>query len=1047
VSDGIWIENKGMGTLMEDFAAPGCEFRGKPFWAWNGELSPDELRRQLRVMKQMGLGGGFMHSRVGLGTAYLSKEWFNCVHACIKECKALGMEAWLYDEDRWPSGAAGGLVTRNPKYRMHRLVLRQHTSARAFAWEKNTIAAFMAHVEGNTARDLKRLKQGTRVKALADGACILEFRNEAMPCTSWYNGYTYLDTMDREAVGEFIKVTHEAYRRECGEDFAKTVPGIFTDEPNYGHGFEDQGYLGSSAPWTRRFRKIFRERYGYDIVPHFPEVFFDIEGIEFHKARYHFFDCATHLFVDAFSRQIGEWCDSNGLNHTGHVLMEDTLSQQRDAVGSAMRFYEYMQAPGMDLLTEKWRIYDAAKQVSSVARQFDRKWRLTETYGCTGWDFSLAGHKALGDWQIALGINLRCQHLSWYTMAGQAKRDYPAGIFDHSPWWDAYHHVEDYFARVLAVMTRGREVRDLLVIHPIETAWAMGAADAPAYDQMLIDLRDTLLRANIDFDYGDEDIMARHCSVRRTDEGPRLRLGKADYTTVLLPPLTTIRGTTLNLLARFAKAGGKVILAGDPPAFVDGESSERGPRFAAMCGKAPAKGARLAKAVVDCRRVSIADEKGREIDSALYLLREDKENAYLFVCNTGHSSAQFRAPLSLDVFVRDRRASFDKVAISGLDGFAGHPIEYDPNTAATFAADAERVDGKWCLNTSLPVLGSRLYVIPRRKQRRQPPVRARGAIKQTRTLAGTWEYELTESNVFLLDHAAYKVGQGRWQRAKHILMADFAIRDALAIPRRGGAMVQPWARNRRNDETTIPVSLLYAFTVCHRPSRELWIALEQPERWRILLNGFEVSSEEDAGWWVDQSCRKLPIKAAMLKLGENTLEMTCDYNADGPDLEHVYVLGDFGVRTANHRPTMVLLPNQLRCGDWGKQGLAFYSGSITYRRSVKVPVLGKGERLLLHVPHYKGSVVRVWEGGREVGLIAWEPNEMDMTDYLNDGILDLGIEVISHRRNSHGPLHLENRWPEWHGPDQFVYAHGDSPRYYTVPCGLTKPPHLTIRAG
>ena len=46
-----------------------------------------------------------------------------------------------------------------------------------------------------------------------------------------------------------------------------------------------------------------------------------------------------------------------------------------------------------------------------------------------------AGHKALGDWQVALGINLRCQHLSFYTMAAQAKRDYPASIFFQSPWW------------------------------------------------------------------------------------------------------------------------------------------------------------------------------------------------------------------------------------------------------------------------------------------------------------------------------------------------------------------------------------------------------------------------------------------------------------------------------------------------------------------------------------------------------------------------------------------------------------------------------------
>ena len=55
--------------LERDFREPGAWHRGKPFWAWNGKLEPDELRRQIRLMQRMGLGGFFMHSRVGLDTA------------------------------------------------------------------------------------------------------------------------------------------------------------------------------------------------------------------------------------------------------------------------------------------------------------------------------------------------------------------------------------------------------------------------------------------------------------------------------------------------------------------------------------------------------------------------------------------------------------------------------------------------------------------------------------------------------------------------------------------------------------------------------------------------------------------------------------------------------------------------------------------------------------------------------------------------------------------------------------------------------------------
>lgn len=84
-----------------------------------------------------------------------------------------------------------------------------------------------------------------------------------------------------------------------------------------------------------------------------------------------------------------------------------------------------MQIPGIDQLTEYTQLYDACKQLSSAARQFSRPRRISEIYGCTGWDMSFAGYKAMGDWQYALGVNMRCLHLSFYTMAGEAKRDYP----------------------------------------------------------------------------------------------------------------------------------------------------------------------------------------------------------------------------------------------------------------------------------------------------------------------------------------------------------------------------------------------------------------------------------------------------------------------------------------------------------------------------------------------------------------------------------------------------------------------------------------------
>ena len=59
-----------------------------------------------------------MHSRTGLITEYLGEKWFRLIRNCAEYGAAKGMESWIYDEDRWPSGTCGGLVTRNRDYSM-----------------------------------------------------------------------------------------------------------------------------------------------------------------------------------------------------------------------------------------------------------------------------------------------------------------------------------------------------------------------------------------------------------------------------------------------------------------------------------------------------------------------------------------------------------------------------------------------------------------------------------------------------------------------------------------------------------------------------------------------------------------------------------------------------------------------------------------------------------------------------------------------------------------------------------------------------------------
>ena len=219
-------------ALWEQFRDPDARYRGKPFWSWNGELDESELLRQIHVMKEMGLGGFFMHSRTGLVTEYLGDAWFQLTNACADEAERLGMEAWLYDEDRWPSGTAGGMVTENPAYRSRFLSLRRIPAAE-FVWTDGLVAAFLCDLDGLAYTHCEQIGPHTTVSG-GQNRTVLAFTVEEMAPSSFYNGYTYVDTLSREATDEFLRRTHEKYQERCGNRIGRTIRGIFTDEPHRG---------------------------------------------------------------------------------------------------------------------------------------------------------------------------------------------------------------------------------------------------------------------------------------------------------------------------------------------------------------------------------------------------------------------------------------------------------------------------------------------------------------------------------------------------------------------------------------------------------------------------------------------------------------------------------------------------------------------------------------------------------------------------------------------------------------------------------------------
>ncbi|MFW6189096.1 MAG: glycosyl hydrolase [Planctomycetota bacterium] len=1019
-----------MANLREMFENPGSRYRGKPFWAWNGKLEADELQRQLRVFKRMGLGGGFMHSRVGLATDYLSEEWFRMIRACVEEAREQGLEAWLYDEDRWPSGAAGGLVTSDPGYRHRNLQMTVCPPEEAEEFEEEPLALFSAVVDGARATDVARLPEDWDGAVEPEDASVLAFHVVPDEPSSWYNDATYLDTMSYEAVQKFIDVTYEAYKREVGEDFGGVIPGVFTDEPHHGRVFggtwrEPRTEL--VIPWTDDLPQVFQERYGYDILDHLPELFLKVNGEGVSRARWHYHDCKTFLFTDAFARQIGEWCGENDLLFTGHVLAESSLVSQSRVGGSPMRFYEHMQAPGIDILTERRPEYSTAKQCASVQHQFGRRWMLSELYGCTGWDFPFEGHKYVGDWQAALGVNLRCQHLSWYTMSGQAKRDYPASIHYQSPWWERYPAVEDYFARVDAVLSEGEPVRRLLVVHPVESVWARASADwdedaeVRRLEEDFRDLLYWLLQEHVDFDYGDEDIMARHGAVEAEGDA-RLSVAEACYETVLVPPLDTVRSSTLELLQTFREAGGRVIFCEPTADYVDAEESEAAAELAGECERVPFERTAVAEAVEPARALSIRGADGTEKPEVLYKLHRQGEELRLFVCNTDRENGT--GPLTVEI-----------------EG-EGNVQLWDAETGERYVVEAERSGGGVRFNAEMAPSGSRLFAVTPREEE-LPPRPQPAEVRSVELPEAEWTSELTDHNVLVLDRPEFRLRDGDWQGPREILKADAELREAIGLPSRAGRMVQPWAREKE-DGPTAPIALRYRFRADGLPRGPLYLALENPQCFRITLNGHAVSVNAECGWWVDRAIRVLPLDDGALRHGENQLLLEGELTRE-VELELAYLLGEFSAEVEGTEARLSGPLSEVGFGDWTGQGLPFYSGSVAFRTRVW-PELKLGERCFVEVPEFGGACVRVLVDGWEAGVIGWPPHEVEVTDLVKGKPeAELTVEVIAHRRNAFGPLHQTEK-PEWVGPGSFVTGGDDwQEEYNLVACGCLQPPRLSIR--
>lgn len=531
-----------MEKLIKDIKKRSPEYGAIPFWSWNDKLEENELRSQIRTMKELGMGGFFMHARGGLETEYLSDDWFNCINVCIDEAKKLGMEAWSYDENGWPSGFAGGKLLEDKAN--FAVCIRHETTEKFPEPDPDTIAVYTRNEDGTF--------------NIVDKDC------GAKEYLRLYKGYdsSYVDTLDGSITEKFIKETHEVYLKRIPKEDAGTVmPGFFTDEPQY--------YRWDN-PYSNTLPAEFKKAYGYEIYPLLPAVFYDFEGAE--KFRYDYYKLMHELFINNFVKKIYDWCSAHGMQLTGHAIEESSLEGQMMCCGGIMPFYEYEHIPGIDYLGRGIADDIAPKQLGSVCEQLGKKKAISEMFGCCGWDVTPTELKRIADVQYANGVNLMCAHLAPYSERGQRKRDYPNHYSFHNPWQSHLAQFDEYFNNLGSALTEGKEYAPVLVIHPIHGAYMKYKKNQGTLGEIegkFFELSRLLGYNQVPYHYGDENMMKSHASV----ENGKIKVGNCTYDAVIVPFTYTLDKSTAELIKKLIADGGKVWCFGHPDC-IDGEKAD-----------------------------------------------------------------------------------------------------------------------------------------------------------------------------------------------------------------------------------------------------------------------------------------------------------------------------------------------------------------------------------------------------------------------------------------------------------------------------------------
>ena len=411
--------------LLETLAHPGREFTAMPFWFLNGNLSEQELERQLQDFCEHGIYGVVLHPRMGLPkrVPYLSAPYFRLITAAVEKAHELSMRVVLYDEGMYPSGSAcGQVVAHNPAFASRGIALVPHAAPGDTVLAQSGRGVLVARKSGGTLRGIHWGEDDGEKNAPASA-----------------------DILNPDAVDCFIKLTHEKYYKHLARYFGNTIIGFFTDEPSIlGRNVEEM------FPWSLGFEKEFTAAGGSP--ENLTALFVGQKNAD--TALYD--QLILSRESESYYKKLSDWCCAHQIALMGHPHQSDDIEVER-----------YFGVPGQDLVL-RWLAPEKdglagmdstmGKCSADAAFLACRRRNANECFGACNkddnpWQFSGGDIKWYLDWLAVRGVNLFIPHAFYYSIVGKRRDERPPDVGPHSIWWKHYNLLSGYMQRLACLMT------------------------------------------------------------------------------------------------------------------------------------------------------------------------------------------------------------------------------------------------------------------------------------------------------------------------------------------------------------------------------------------------------------------------------------------------------------------------------------------------------------------------------------------------------------------------------------------------------------------